>query len=135
MSDQKPMEIEAFLASGSLLIFAGVTGAVLWHQVPPDNEKYAMLMLGALIGVVKDTFGRYFQATKGAAEQRQEAAAVTSALAAAIPIVAQPNSTTTTTTSTVTDPSAASTVVVPDGGAAIVVAPDVQADISKRETP
>ncbi len=126
----KPIEIEAFLASGSLVIFAAVTGAVLLHTVPVQNEKYAMLMLGALIGVVKDTFGRYFQATKGAQEQRQDAAAVTTALAAALPAVVAPNSTTTTTTSTTTDPKA---VVVPEGGAAIVVAPDVDASITKKD--
>lgn len=74
-------EIEGTLAVGSLALFAWVCWAVLFNHIPPENEKYAMLMLGALIGVVKDTFGRYFQATKGAQEQRQDAAAVTTALA------------------------------------------------------
>jgi hypothetical protein len=50
--------------------------------VPAENEKYAMLMLGALIGIVKDTFGRYFQATKGAQEARQDQADVVKTLAA-----------------------------------------------------
>ncbi len=77
-------EIEGVLAVGSLLLFAWVSWAVLFNLVPAENEKYAMLMLGALIGVVKDTFGRYFQATKGAQEQRQDAAMVTSALATAV---------------------------------------------------
>lgn len=74
-------EVEAILALGSLIIFAVALGIVLFDIVPAENEKYVMLMLGALIGVVKDTFGRYFQATKGAQEQRQEAAAVAKTLA------------------------------------------------------
>lgn len=80
----KPPETEAILAVGSLLLFAYICFVVLGSQVPAANEKYAMLMLGALIGIVKDTFGRYFQATKGAQEQRQETAAVTATLAAAV---------------------------------------------------
>lgn len=74
-------EPEAVLAVGSFLLFAVIAVLVLLRVVPADNEKYAMLMLGALIGIVKDTFGRYFAATKGAQEQRKEAAAVTQALA------------------------------------------------------
>lgn len=76
-------EPEAVLAVGSFLLFAVIAVAVLWHKVPAENEKYAMLMLGALIGLVKDTFGRYFAATKGAQEQRREAAQVTQALVVA----------------------------------------------------
>lgn len=72
----KPPEVEAILAIGSLALFAYVSYVVLWQTIPAENEKYAMLMLGALIGVVKDTFGRYFQATKGAQEQRVESAKV-----------------------------------------------------------
>lgn len=64
-------EIEAVLAIGSLAAFVGATGAVLFQVVPASNEKYAMLLLGALIGVVKDTFGRYFTVTKGGTELRQ----------------------------------------------------------------
>jgi hypothetical protein len=77
----KPPEIEAVLAVGALTLFGGVTASVMFNVVPPANEKYAMLMLGALIGVVKDTFGRYFQATKGSAEQRKDAADVAKTLA------------------------------------------------------
>lgn len=74
-------ETESVLATGSLLLFAWVTWAILFNTIPAENEKYAMLMLGALIGIVKDTFGRYFQATKGAQEQRKDSAVVTEALA------------------------------------------------------
>jgi hypothetical protein len=77
-------EPEALLAVGSFILFAIVAVVVLFHTVPADNEKYAMLMLGALIGVVKDTFGRYFQATKGAQEQRKEAAQVARTLAESV---------------------------------------------------
>ena len=77
-------EVEAILAVGSQTLFTGITTAVLFHKVPLENEKYAMLMLGALIGIVKDTFGRYFASTKGAQEQRRENAAVTATLAAAV---------------------------------------------------
>lgn len=63
-------EIEAVLAVGSLAAFVGATAAVLFLVVPAPNEKYAMLLLGALIGVVKDTFGRYFTVTKGGTEMR-----------------------------------------------------------------
>lgn len=66
------LEVEAILALGSLIAFSGALAVVLYDVVPPENEKYVMLMLGALIGVVKDTFGRYFQATKGAQDQRRE---------------------------------------------------------------
>lgn len=103
----KPPEIEAILAVGSLLLFAGVTWMVITNTVPAPNEKYAMLMLGALIGVVKDTFGRYFQATKGAQDQRKDAAAVAQTLAAAV----------------VSSPA--------DGTATITAAPDV--DVQLRE--
>lgn len=66
------IEPEAVLAIGSFLVFSFVALVVLFHLVPPENEKYAMLMLGALIGLVKDTFARYFSSTKGAADQRTE---------------------------------------------------------------
>ena len=82
MAEKKIVEVEGVLAIGSLLLFAVIALVVIFHTVPGDNEKYAMLMLGALIGIVKDTFGRYFQATKGAQEQRKDAAEVTRALAA-----------------------------------------------------
>lgn len=78
------LQVEAILATGSLMVFGAALFGVLNYNVPPENEKYAMLMLGALIGVVKDTFGRYFQATKGAQDQRKEAAEVTKALAAQV---------------------------------------------------
>lgn len=74
-------EPEAVLAVGSFVLFSVIAIFVLLRVVPAANEKYAMLMLGALIGIVKDTFGRYFQATKGAQEQRKEAAAVAQTLA------------------------------------------------------
>lgn len=83
MSNWPHPETESILATGSLILFAAVTGAVLYHHIPAENEKYAMLMLGALIGIVKDTFGRYFQATKGAQEQRKETAEVARTLAVA----------------------------------------------------
>jgi hypothetical protein len=90
--DRRPIfDVEAVLAIGSLMLFGGALGVILFALVPEKNEKYVMLMLGALIGVVKDTFGRYFQATKGAQEQRQDAAEVaktlaeTAAVAAAAP--------------------------------------------------
>lgn len=73
------IDVEAVLAVGSILVFGAALGFVLYHSVPADNEKYVMLMLGALIGVVKDTFGRYFQATKGSQEQRQDIAALAAA--------------------------------------------------------
>jgi hypothetical protein len=74
-------EPEAVLAVGAFLLFSIIAILVLLRVVPAENEKYAMLMLGALIGIVKDTFGRYFQATKGAQQQREDAAVVTKALA------------------------------------------------------
>lgn len=84
----RPPEVEAILAVGSLALFSYVCWVVLFNQIPEENEKYAMLMLGALIGVVKDTFGRYFQATKGAAEQRKEAAGVAAKAAETAAILA-----------------------------------------------
>lgn len=105
----KPPEVEAILAVGSLILFSAVTWVVLFQTIPPANEKYAMLMLGALIGVVKDTFGRYFQATKGAQEQRREAAEVAKTLALTTAAAASPA----------------------DGTATITAAPDV--DITVRD--
>lgn len=80
---KRVVDIEGALAVGSLVIFAAALGVVLFYLVPEKNEKYVMLLLGALIGVVKDTFGRYFQATKGAQEQRQEFATLATAAVAA----------------------------------------------------
>lgn len=77
-------EPEAALAIGSFVAFAGALGAVIFLKIPDENEKYVMLMLGALIGLVKDTFARYFSATKGAQEQRRETAKVAETLAAAV---------------------------------------------------
>ena len=77
----KPPEVEAILAVGSLCLFGWCVWAVIFTVMPAENEKYVMLLLGALIGVVKDTFGRYFQATKGAQDQRKEAAEVARTLA------------------------------------------------------
>lgn len=73
MTERRPiLDVEAVLAIGSLVLFAAALGVVILHVLPPQNEKYAMLMLGALIGVVKDTFGRYFQATKGNQDLRKD---------------------------------------------------------------
>lgn len=80
MTIPKP-EPEAILATGSFILFALVFGVLLFAVVPETNKEYIFLMLGALIGIVKDTFGRYFQATKGAQEQRKEAADVARQLA------------------------------------------------------
>lgn len=77
------VETEAVLAIGAFFVFAAALWAVIFNTMPAENEKYVMLMLGALIGLVKDTFGRYFQATKGAQELRKDAAQVTQALAVA----------------------------------------------------
>lgn len=76
-------EPEAALAIGSFACFALALCAVIWAKIPGENEKYVMLMLGALIGLVKDTFARYFSSTKGAQEQRRETAKVAETLAAA----------------------------------------------------
>lgn len=84
------VETEAFLAFGSFALFSFVAVAVLFHVIPAANEKYAMLMLGALIGIVKDTFGRYLQATKGSAQQRDDAAEVTRALVGSMSTVPTP---------------------------------------------
>ena len=54
------------------MLFSAALAAVIFHRLPTENEKYAMLMLGALIGVVKDTFGRYFQATLGNQQLRKD---------------------------------------------------------------
>jgi len=82
------VDIEAVLAVGSLTVFGLALGVVLFMLVPAPNEKYVMLLLGALIGVVKDTFGRYFQATKGA--QTQSAVISDLATTAVASAVAQP---------------------------------------------
>lgn len=82
LRDWSPIEPEAVLAVGSFFVFALALGTVVWRIVPPENEKYVMLMLGALIGLVKDTFARYFSSTKGAQEQRRDAAKVAETLAA-----------------------------------------------------
>jgi len=83
-----PPEVEAILAVGSLMLFSFLACVVVFQMVPAENEKYAMLMLGALIGIVKDTFGRYFQATKGAQDQRREQAEVTRKMVETAAIVA-----------------------------------------------
>lgn len=76
-------EPEAALAIGSFAAFALALGAVMFFKIADENEKYVMLMLGALIGMVKDTFARYFSSTKGAQEQRRETARVAETLAVA----------------------------------------------------
>lgn len=91
MSNWQFPETESVLAVGALFLFSAISFVVLFHMIPVENEKYAMLMLGALIGVVKDTFGRYFQATKGAQEQRKEAADVARTLAATTATIATAN--------------------------------------------
>jgi len=77
-------EPEAALAIGSFAAFALALAAVVFLEIPDKNEKYVMLMLGALIGLVKDTFARYFSSTKGAQEQRRETAKVAETLAASV---------------------------------------------------
>lgn len=90
--EHKPVEVEAFLACASLLLFGAALFVVMFNKLPAENEKYIMLLLGSLIGVVKDTFARYFNVTKGASEQRDtiatlaratEATAVTAQVAQA----------------------------------------------------
>jgi hypothetical protein len=82
---REPMEIEAFLAAASLALFAATTFVVLFSLVPAENEKYAMLLLGALIGIVKDTFARYFNVTKGASIQRDTIADMAKVVANSTP--------------------------------------------------
>lgn len=77
----RPPEVEAVLAVGAFLLFATVTMILLFRVVPSDNKDFAYAVLIALTGLVKDTFGRYFQATKGAQDQRREAADVAKTLA------------------------------------------------------
>lgn len=74
-------ETESILAVGSFVLFAFTLLGLFLQVAPAGNKEYIFLMLGALIGIVKDTFGRYFQATKGAQEQRREAADVARTLA------------------------------------------------------
>lgn len=100
-TQNRHLEPEAVLAVGSFLLFGIIAVAVLYHVVPAENEKYAMLMLGALIGIVKDTFGRYFQATKGAQEQRKEAAEVARTLAETAATIATSTGSTTAADGTV----------------------------------
>ncbi len=88
MKDKAPIEVEAVLAVGTFLLFSIITLSTLFHAIPAENEKYAFLLIGALIGVLKDTFGRYFQATKGAQDQRKDAAEVASKLADTAAVVA-----------------------------------------------
>lgn len=87
-------EIEAVLAIGSLALFAWGLQAVILGTVPEENEKYVMLMLGALNGTVKDTFGRYLQVTKGGVEARETiakmAAATADTAATAAAVASQP---------------------------------------------
>lgn len=111
----RPPEVEAILAVGSLLLFGLVFWAVIYVEFPPGNKEYAFLMLGALIGVVKDTFGRYFQATKGAAEQRRESAKVAERAAETAAVLATVQ---------------AASTPQPEGTATITTAPDV--DVSLR---
>ena len=65
-------ETEAFLAVGSFGLFSALALLLIYNRIPPENEKYVLIMLGALIGIVKDTFARYFSSTKGASEQRKD---------------------------------------------------------------
>jgi hypothetical protein len=100
MTDNKPiLDVEAVLAIGSLALFAAALASVIFHTLPTENEKYAMLMLGALIGVVKDTFGRYFQATKGNQDLRKD---FTDLAQAAVSTTAAPGTVTVSPPSTVT---------------------------------
>jgi hypothetical protein len=107
-------ETEAVLAVGSLAIFGWALWAVLFNIIPGENEKYVMLLLGALIGVVKDTFGRYFQSTKGAQQQREDfaALAITAANSSTPPL--QPPA---------------------PGTARVEAAPDVTVDVSHKPPP
>ena len=67
-------EPEAVLATGSFALFATCAMVVIFADIPEANEKYVMLMLGALIGIVKDTFARYFSSTKDGASQQKDLA-------------------------------------------------------------
>ena len=82
------VEVEAILAVGITLLFGYVVIRVLGPSIPAENRDIAMMILGALIVLTKDTFGRYFSATKGAQEQRRETAAVAATLAATAATVA-----------------------------------------------
>lgn len=114
-TSRKPQEIEALLAAGSLAIFGLVTAAILFHVVPAPNEKYAMLLLGALIGVVKDCFARYFSVTKAASLQRDTIADMARASADTAKVVA------------------ATTPVA--GAATVTAAPDVDITVRDASTP
>ena len=118
----RPPEVESLLVMGSLGLFGYVTYVVLWETIPPENEKYAMMMLVALIGVVKDTFGRFFQATKGSQEQRKDAAKLADKAA--------------DTAATLAQVQAGAPQVQPEGTATITTAPDVDVTLRKAdETP
>lgn len=44
--------VGAILAIAYTLIFAAVLGILLFGNVPPQNEKYVLLLLGSLVGFV-----------------------------------------------------------------------------------
>jgi hypothetical protein len=44
--------VGAILAIAYTLIFAAVLGALMYGNVPKDNEKYVLLLLGSLVGFV-----------------------------------------------------------------------------------
>lgn len=106
MSERRPLlpviETEAALAVGSLALFGAALYIVMFRLIPPENEKYVMLLLGSLIGIVKDTFARYFNVTKGAAEQRKTISDLATAASATATLAAVPLTTKTDTTTTAT---------------------------------
>lgn len=88
MSNRPAFEIEGVLAIGAFLLFAAYGVMLMFVSIPPNNKDYALAILVALIAIVKDTFGRYFQATKGSQEQRKDSAEVARTLAETAAVVA-----------------------------------------------
>lgn len=92
---------ESVLAIMAFALFGGIIFYLLKWKIEAENKELLIFMLGVLVGLLKDTWARYYSATKGAQEQRKETAAVTQTLAntaAAVAAQAVPASTITTTT-------------------------------------
>lgn len=116
---KREIEIEAILAIMLLALFSFVIGVLLFRIVPTENKDFTYAVLIALTGLVKDAMGRYFQATKGAQEQRKEAAQVARTLAETAATVATSAAATGTTT--------ADGVTLPPGASVEVRAEDTNA--------
>lgn len=57
--------LKGYFATIMIIAFIGIVFMLLEKKVPSENNDVMMVLLGALVGIVKDLYGYYFGSSEG----------------------------------------------------------------------